>query len=127
MTSAYQTLSNGTLVDYELDDATGKLTIRAGKTLQPSERPIILELERPAEFLTLINKVLALYGVATGIMVPEVAPLWPRAAQVRLATDKEQKAAIVFAARAAVKSGATHDCGEWLKDGVCELCDRHVE
>ena len=26
--------------------------------------------------------------------------------------------------RAKVAAGATHDCGEWVKDGKCELCDR---
>lgn len=35
---AFQVLSNGTLVDYALDD-TGRVTIRAGKTLRPTSRP----------------------------------------------------------------------------------------
>lgn len=33
---------------------------------------------------------------------------------------------IVAQARAAVAQGATHDCGEWVVGGRCELCDREV-
>jgi hypothetical protein len=45
--------------------------------------------------------------------------------RVRRATDDEQHAAIVEVARRQVtEDGATHDCGEWVKDGRCQLCDR---
>lgn len=44
---------------------------------------------------------------------------------VRQATDAEQRAAIVAAARQRVAQGAGHDCGEWrTAAGTCELCDR---
>jgi predicted DCC family thiol-disulfide oxidoreductase YuxK len=34
--------------------------------------------------------------------------------------------AIEATARQAVGAGATHDCGEWLSDGVCALCGRRT-
>jgi hypothetical protein len=45
--------------------------------------------------------------------------------RVRHATDDEQMSAIVEVLRRKIaEEGATHDCGEWVKDGRCELCDR---
>jgi hypothetical protein len=46
---------------------------------------------------------------------------------VRVATEAEQRAAIVAAARQKVHEGAGHDCSEWIVGGRCELCDRVLE
>jgi len=46
---------------------------------------------------------------------------------VRLATDDEQRAAIVAVARRKVAEGAGHDCTEWPDlVGACELCGRKL-
>jgi hypothetical protein len=78
MTEAMQTLSNGTLVDFALSDETGKLVIRAGKALRPTSRPIVLELDKPVEILTMVNNLLALYGVASGHDMKPVFPPYLR-------------------------------------------------
>jgi len=33
---------------------------------------------------------------------------------------------LVVEARAGVKAGAGHECSEWVKDGMCQLCGRAV-
>ena len=43
---------------------------------------------------------------------------------IRRATNAEQRAALIDAARRAVGTGAGHECAEWLgPNGYCELCD----
>jgi hypothetical protein len=43
MIEAFHTLDNGTLVDFALD-TDQRLTIRAGMSLNPNERPVVLVL-----------------------------------------------------------------------------------
>jgi|SRR5215471_14030148 len=43
---------------------------------------------------------------------------------IRPATLDEQRAALIAEVRRQVAAGAGHECGEWIKDGRCELCDR---
>jgi hypothetical protein len=50
---------------------------------------------------------------------------------IRRGDDREQDRATPFPtllarARSLAKMGATHDCGEWLADGVCLVCGRAV-
>lgn len=53
MVTRYETLDDGTLLDLEQDDY-GRMIVRAGKSLRPEERPIILTLsERDARKLGL--------------------------------------------------------------------------
>jgi len=49
-----------------------------------------------------------------------------RELQVRAASADEQRTALVAAARALLRDrpDATHDCGEWIAGGRCELCER---
>lgn len=68
MTEAFQTLQNGVLLDYLLDEKTGRITLRAGSSLEPTERAVVLQLE-PVEQLELINNLIALYSVRTGVGV----------------------------------------------------------
>lgn len=114
MTSAYQTLSNGTLIDFDLDES-GRLVIRAGKALRPTSRPIVLELTRPVEILRMINNLLAMYGTARGVDMPAIF-------SESLVEDQ-----VVMLARESHDNGATHDCGEWVKAGKCQVCDREIK
>jgi len=97
---AFQTLNNGTLVDYSIDVVTGRMTIRAGKAHRPTSRPVVLEL-LPFEVLQMLSDVSALFA-------------------------RFQAEAVLSEARKAHAEGATHDCGEWVMDGMCQICKREV-
>jgi hypothetical protein len=99
MIEAFQTLDNGTLLDYALDERQ-YLTLRAGRSLTPAERPVVLELT-PADAIHLMRIVRDLYGANPVDLVLQEALARHRA-------------------------GATHDCGEWVKHGRCQLCQRDV-
>lgn len=74
MVEAFETLANGTLIDIAFDEGTRRVTIRAGTSLTPAERPVVLELE-PVEQLRLVNHLIALWGTREAM---NVAPLIPR-------------------------------------------------
>jgi hypothetical protein len=59
VTEAFQTLDDGTLVDYWMDDEQ-RIVIRAGDSLIPNRRPVVLTLT-PADAVQLIRILKDLY------------------------------------------------------------------
>jgi hypothetical protein len=53
MIEAFHTFDDGTLVDFAIDDQH-RLTIRAGRSLTPSERPIVLSMT-PRDMLMFVT------------------------------------------------------------------------
>jgi len=103
----YQTLYDGTLLDVEVED--GVMTLRAGRSLDPRQRSEILKLSF-ADWFDLVR-------AGTDVFI---AHAHDRRVVSHLHLAKRQS--IVADARAAVAAGATHDCGEWFTEGVCDLC-----
>lgn len=98
---AYQTLADGTLVDYEYDPIKQQIEIRAGRSLTPADRPVILTLT-PADAVQLIKIFQDIYR-----QDPVDIALQDALEQHRL-------------------GNRTHDCGEWNRHGVCALCGREL-
>ena len=99
MIEAFQTLDNGTLVDFAIDDRQ-YLTIRAGDSLTPAHRPVVLELT-PADIMQLIHIIRALY-------------------------ESHPVDLVLQHALESHRRGATHDCGEWEINRHCRICQREL-
>ena len=63
----------------------------------------------------------------TGMTVQDDAKVAPRDSGLASATGTEKFERMVRDARAQIAKGATHDCGEWIRDGACALCDRVMQ
>jgi len=99
-TTAYRTMDDQQLLDLEYDALQQNIEVRCGTSLKPDERPIVLTLS-PADAVWLIENIKAIYFAHPVDMT------------LQLALDDHRR-------------GATHDCGEWAMDGLCQLCKREV-
>ena len=65
--------------------------------------------------------------VASALGAEETSKRGLRNTGIASASGTEKFERMVRDARAQIAKGATHDCGEWIRDGACALCDRVMQ
>jgi len=99
--TAYRTMDDGQLLDLEYDGRQQNIEVRCGTSLTPAERPVVLTLS-PADAIWLIQHLKGIYFAhPVDVVLQDALHMHRR--------------------------GATHDCGEWVLDGHCRLCNREVK